>query len=308
MTHYGDLNVGKGNNGVLTIKGTLVITGNFEVGGQGKVVVEAGARLLVFGTYLSNGNTEVANSGLIVVKGEFTANGSTTVTTGNPGEMFIYDDTPQLKDANMPRESEQILLQKYPDIYRFMSQDPSRGRISPLPVELLYFRSTTTNQGIQLEWASAKEWNFSHYTVERSEDGKSFTPIYTEHVSGDSYSTKTYAFLDKQPHFGANYYRLKATDIDESVEYKGMAMAYSGTRGDIQVYPNPAKGGVITVKNPGALEGTWLSITGTTGNELMRIQMPERELQLPSTALPSGIYIVKVWNHLEVKQARLVIQ
>ncbi len=179
---------------------------------------------------------------------------------------------------------------------------------TPLPVELLYFKSTTQPHGIHLEWASAKEWNFSHYTVERSVDGKEFVPIHTEYVSGDSHSTKTYSYLDAQPLYGANYYRLKATDIDATEEYKGMALAYAGTKGELRVYPNPAKGGVIVFKNPGAMEGTWLSVTGSSGREIMRIQMSEQELRLPASVLTSGVYIVKVWNKLEVKQARLVIQ
>jgi hypothetical protein len=46
-----------------------------------------------------------------------------------------------------------------------------------LPIKLIYFRSTTVDDGIKLEWASAEEKNFDYYDIARSEDGTSFTSI-----------------------------------------------------------------------------------------------------------------------------------
>ncbi|EMR04530.1 T9SS type A sorting domain-containing protein [Cesiribacter andamanensis] len=177
----------------------------------------------------------------------------------------------------------------------------------PLPVELLYFRSSATSQGIQLDWASAKEWDFSHYTLERSNNGKDYSPIHVEYVSGDSHTTKQYSYFDRQPQYGANYYRLKATDIDGTEEYKGIVLAYSGTKGDLELAPNPAKGGAVRLRYLGASDGTWVSILNASGVEMARVLMLEHNLQLPIEHLPRGLYLIKVWNQLESRQTRLVI-
>lgn len=176
-----------------------------------------------------------------------------------------------------------------------------------LPIELLYFRSKLQNNGIYLEWASAKEWNFSHYTLERSDNGKDYSIINVIYGNGVSNTVKRYNFQDEQPNFGANYYRLTATDVDGTETVKSMVLAYAGMEGALHIFPNPARGEMLTLRYPGANEGAWLSIQTINGREIMTIQMLEKELRLPVSALPKGIYIVKVNNQFEVKQLKLVI-
>jgi hypothetical protein len=276
-------------NGYLYVYGELIFDGKLTMDEYSRVIILEGGKLT--STNSESDKLSIGGANKVISAGEIDGVKSPNVLTADNLEQYGCNPTGTQQGVNNCNS-------------RFSNPFPP----GILPIELLYFNSSITNQGIQLDWASAKEWNFSHYTVERSVNGKEFTPIHTEYVNGDSYSTKTYSFLDMQPNFGANYYRLKATDIDATEEYKGIALAYSGMKGELQVYPNPAKGGLVTIKNPGAIEGTWLSVTATTGKELMRIQMAEQELRLPASVLPAGVYIVRVWNHLEVKQARLVIQ
>ncbi|AHM62587.1 hypothetical protein D770_21700 [Flammeovirgaceae bacterium 311] len=313
ITRYGDLTFANNYNEYnFSVNDTLVVTGTMTLGTSSMDLrIPSGGVLIVFGVFDAKNKIVIENGGILVVKGDMKFNSSDhEVYTSPGGELFVNGNVTGNTTASEKNEGMDSLRIKYPAIYRFINQTPAPGTgiITPLPVELLYFKASSQHQGINLEWASAKEWNFSHYTVERSEDGKNFTPIHTEYISGDSYSTKTYSFLDVQPNYGANYYRLKATDIDGTAAYKGMALAYAGTKGELQIYPNPSKGGMLTLKNSGAIDGTWMSVTGASGREMMRIQMPEQELRLPTSVLPAGVYIVKVWNHLEVKQARLVIQ
>lgn len=294
---------------------------NLEYTNSGKLTVGANTRLVVWGDLIVNNSLDLDLAGELIVHGSIIMKNNGTLTVKGTGSLTV--NTNFTAGDNLVIENLGSMTIAGTLTAGTNARYSGGGTISIgggcssttagfcttiLPVDLLYFKASAQPQGIQLEWASTKEWNFSHYTVERSEDGKSFMPIHTEYVEGDSYTTKHYAYLDVQPNFGANYYRLKTTDVDQTVEYKGVTVAYAGTKGDLQVYPNPAKGGLVIIKNPGAIEGTWLSIQGITGQELMRIQMAEQELRLPTSALPTGLYIIKVWNLLEVKQARLVIQ
>lgn len=296
-----------------TIKDTLVVFNDFILENDAMpLVVPAGGVLVVFGNLKATNKIQVENGGIIAVKGtvEFTKSGQDAYTdTGGA----IYSNQ---VSGNITAQGDSRVLTTLRDsadpklraLYWFMMQRPDLGPITPLPVELLYFRSRQVAQGVQLEWASAKEWNFSHYTLERSQDGKEYRPLHIETVTSESYTTKTYAFIDQQPLYGANYYRLKATDIDGREEYKGVVLVYSGTKGDVEVSPNPAIAENIRIRYAGASEGTWVQLYNSTGAEVMKAKMDAYELILPVTTLPKGLYIVKIVSQFETKQARLVIK
>ncbi len=256
-------------------------------------------------------------------KGELTMNATSKILIASGGHIDAVTDDGNSVNATwlsiggLKLNGSQINALAEPNQINYQTIEDAEGGcyetqdcdFTPLPVELLYFRSQINAQGVQLEWASVKEWNFSHYTVERSENGRDFTAIHDEFVSGESTTLKTYRFLDQRPVYGANYYRLKTTDIDGTVEYKGLTLAYAGTNGNLRVSPNPAKGSLLTINYPGATaEGTWLSILSAAGNEIMKIQMPEKELRIPTEVLAPGVYIIKVANQLETKQSRLIVQ
>lgn len=315
--HYGDLLFENGANLTIESDGmsggtyvgdTLVVMGDVSFKNTSSLVVKEGAVLVVNGNFEANNNLGVEASGSIIVAGDFTAANNAKIDntvgmlyvggTFDPGKNLTLSDT-QKGVGNMDD-----LRNNDPALYNFYQQSLP----APMPVELLYFTSKTAAQGVKLEWAAAKELNFSHYTIERSENGKDFYAIHTEYAKNDNKTSKVYAYVDGQPQFGANYYRLVATDIDGSQQIKGITLAYAGTDGALKLYPNPSKGGDITLQNPGAIEGTWVSIFNASGREVIKMEMNSVELTLPEGSLSTGIYIVKVYNQLETKQTRLIVQ
>ncbi len=111
----------------------------------------------------------------------------------------------------------------------------------PLPVELSSF-SVNSVEGTkaQLQWETATEVNNYGFEIERSlavnEDGQSKTEPNWEKVTfieghGNSNSTKTYSFTDKNLVGGSKFiYRLKQIDIDGTFEYSDAV--------EIEVLPN----------------------------------------------------------------------
>lgn len=95
---------------------------------------------------------------------------------------------------------------------------------SPLPIELLFFTGKQTNDGHLLEWATASELNFSHFSVERSVDGINFRELEQVKGYGNSKERKDYSFVDRSVIVGRNYYRLKSMDVDGSSEYSRVLM------------------------------------------------------------------------------------
>jgi hypothetical protein len=117
------------------------------------------------------------------------------------------------------------------------------GSWSPLPVQLVSFTGQQQNGVNFLDWVTATEFNVSHFEVERSTDGISFSKIGSVEAAGNSTATRTYQFPDRTAPAGGNYYRLRMVDLDGSFEYsnvvylsKGQSVAISQY---IQVVPNP---------------------------------------------------------------------
>ncbi|MEM6771174.1 MAG: hypothetical protein AAF597_11365, partial [Bacteroidota bacterium] len=84
-----------------------------------------------------------------------------------------------------------------------------------LPVELTEFSATELpKQRVQLSWMTLTEDGNSHFDVERSTDGRTFTYLGAVAGAGDSDEEQWYDFVDENAATGVNYYRLRQVDLD----------------------------------------------------------------------------------------------
>ena len=93
--------------------------------------------------------------------------------------------------------------------------------ITPLPVELLYFEGTVYPSFNNLKWATASEYNSSHFIVEISIDGLNWIEIVNKPSAGNSIEKINYYYLDNIDQFVLHYYRLVQHDIDGQFEIYG---------------------------------------------------------------------------------------
>ena len=89
----------------------------------------------------------------------------------------------------------------------------------PLPVNLTYFRAEAYGKEAQLSWETSWERNSKEFVIERSGDLREFIQIGRTPAAGNTTSRRQYSFVDTAPEKGANYYRLKMVDQDNTVEY-----------------------------------------------------------------------------------------
>jgi hypothetical protein len=113
-----------------------------------------------------------------------------------------------------------------------------------LPVNLLRFDARREETAVVLNWATASETGNEGFEVQRSADARkwealSFVPALSE--NGDSEELLAYAFTDRMPLSGQNYYRLKQVDLDGKFEYSPIRAVFIGENepSGVQVYPNP---------------------------------------------------------------------
>ncbi len=146
-------------------------------------------------------------------------------------------------------------------------------------------------------WNTASERNNSHFSIERSADGRNFTEIGKINGAGESSSSKTYTFNDPKPLKGINYYRLKQVDFDGKFEYSKVVSVVFGKTGGVRVFPTVDVADVLRIQfdEPTEDATNWQVIdaagrvvaTGAFEAELA-------EYDVPVGQLPAGAYFLRL--------------
>jgi SdrD B-like domain/GEVED domain/Secretion system C-terminal sorting domain len=183
-----------------------------------------------------------------------------------------------------------------------------------LPVELSEFHGKATGCNNTLTWRSESEEGFSHYVLERSEDGINFKKIALVRGTGDVAMYQTYQYFDESAKVN-NYYRLKMVDLDGSFAYSKKVYIKSGCEEayEMILYPNPisVKQGVLNIKfHSAAQSDVILTITDVLGQVIRRLTLSAEAswntLSLDVSDLAIGTYFVKKEGDNEV--FRFVVQ
>ena len=109
-----------------------------------------------------------------------------------------------------------------------------------LPVELASFVGRPNGCLVDLQWHTESEENFSHFELERSENGRDFKKIAALAGNGGTGVPFSYSYLDKLAAV-QNYYRLKMIDLDGTVEFSKVISVKTDceNRKAFTLYPNP---------------------------------------------------------------------
>lgn len=172
------------------------------------------------------------------------------------------------------------------------------------------------NQYIELKWTTTYENNSQYILVEKSIDNKTFTLKEEVFAAGSSNAIKTYNFIDKNPIYGKNYYRLRYVDVLNKY-YNGPAGTYNYSPlatepiNQIQksiIYPNPASGSFFVktnLKNPEfdlhSLIGLKVSIDVS--------QLADEEYVIdPKGKVMPGVYFLKIHNSEEKQFQKILMK
>jgi len=165
------------------------------------------------------------------------------------------------------------------------------------PIKLTSFTGRlVTDNSVNLDWASAMEFNSYKYEVQRSADGRNFETVGTIDASGNSNTPVKYNFTDKVPLAGAYFYRLKQVDVDNFTEYSKVVYINSKKGAGIitRVFPNPFTseiqliGATSADMTPGNIKV--FNITG----QLVNFRIVGANAIAIDDSSPKGLYIIKV--------------
>jgi len=166
------------------------------------------------------------------------------------------------------------------------------------PVSLLSFDAKRSGRVNQLNWTTSQEVNTSHFVVERSADGRTFTAIGEVTAAGNSTSAKDYRYMDATPAKGINYYRLRMIDNDNAFKISEIKNVKNLGVADISVNPNPVQQQMKVVLEAEAAERATLTITDLSGRKIytgfVNVVVGTNNFEVPASQLSKGSYIVTV--------------
>lgn len=114
---------------------------------------------------------------------------------------------------------------------------------SPLPIELVDFKASCTNDVVTINWTTATEINNDFFTVQRSADLATYDNVALVQGAGNSNTYRNYSAKDLYPLAGTAYYRLMQTDYNGEYEVFSPVTVSCVIKGSdvISVFPNPAQ-------------------------------------------------------------------
>ncbi len=167
-----------------------------------------------------------------------------------------------------------------------------------LPLDLLSFDVAKKAETVQLKWVSANEVGFSHYNVQKSEDGKYFSFLTKIKATG----ADNYQAMDEKPSAGQNYYRLEMVDTDGKRKYsKIVNVTFDSKISTCSVYPNPtADNNVtldVTLSKDSDLIVEWTDVAGRSRlRNQQKVTQGNSQIPVDISALANGLYFITVRN------------
>jgi hypothetical protein len=170
-----------------------------------------------------------------------------------------------------------------------------------LPIVLTDFQAIPKTGAALLQWTVSPGSNPASFDIERSTDAVPFASIGSLSGGAGSSTPDQYSFTDYQPVAGANYYRLKMTDVDGNLLYSGIRSLNfnSGTATGLLLYPNPATD-QLTITMPGTTGTAEWRMINTAGSVLRTGKFSSTGLlRIPINGLPNGLYFIEVHHGSE---------
>jgi hypothetical protein len=181
---------------------------------------------------------------------------------------------------------------------------------APLPVSLISFTGQKVNETVKLSWTTAEESNSKEFIVTRSTDGRTFTAIGKVAAAGNSNRPVNYSFIDVQPVYGVNYYRLQQVDIDGRSTNSDIVRIKTDNRsGGFIAGPNPARG-TITIYRQGSNDAARVELLDVNGKLMQQLNIGAATYATPInvSGLAKGIYLLKLTTSKGIQTEKFMVK
>jgi len=169
-----------------------------------------------------------------------------------------------------------------------------------LPVKLVNFTASLTNNQTALNWTTASEINNKGFQVEKSNDGKNFSAITFVSGAGNTNRLMNYTYNDDNKLTA--FYRLKQIDFDGKFEYSNIVKV-SNDELLIDLNPNPFSDDIVLSSPNKIVNAEIIDMNGKT--KIMEI-VNSNKVTINTSALSNGIYFIRVNDGKKVITKRII--
>ena len=186
---------------------------------------------------------------------------------------------------------------------------------SPLPVELVQFEGTTSEDGVALRWQTASETGNAGFEVQRRVSEEGWEQIAFVEGSGTTAEAKTYRHKDIGIPYATDTlrYRLRQVDTDGSSALSDPVVVDRGAPGELELlgtFPNPAQSQVtVRYAVPESQSGATLRLYDILGRQVRskEVGTGRHEQHLDISGLGSGVYFLRLRAGGETKTQKLTV-
>lgn len=171
----------------------------------------------------------------------------------------------------------------------------------PLPLTLLEFKGAVQNENGILQWKTDNELNTKSFAVERSTDGRHFSPVGNVNAANEN-GVHYYNYTDaniKSLGTSIIYYRLRQVDADSKSTYSRIvALTLDKQKSFAMLYPNPVRKDInltITLARKDKLNWQLMDTYGRViRNGNYELGAGSTALTIDGSKLTSGNYYLKL--------------
>jgi hypothetical protein len=181
-----------------------------------------------------------------------------------------------------------------------------------LPVLFILFNVKCAGNNVLISWKTAQEQNSSHFTIERSTNGTTWTVIGNQPAAGNSSTEKSYSFTDNNA-VQQSFYRIAEHDIDGRVQYTSILKASCDGNDLFKLWPNPFTETVFVNITTSNAAQVIIRVFDSRG-ALIKIQKTNllpgsNQVNVDMKNLPAGMYqLITEWNNGLMKKITGVIK
>lgn len=179
------------------------------------------------------------------------------------------------------------------------SATANAGIPNNLPVKFIRFYAQQVGDYVQIRWITDSEYDNDFFTVERSKNMTLWEPLEVVPGSEISPGAGEYEYFDLDPIEGANYYRIRQTDLNGAFDFSHTEKVevdfFADEIAEVAVAPNPLPGSSLSfnVNGPTSLVGATVKLIDITGKEVKTtIEINDTELNVTPLNRMSGFYFL----------------
>jgi hypothetical protein len=161
------------------------------------------------------------------------------------------------------------------------------------------FNANCAGDKVNITWTTASEFNASHYSLQTSRDGQTWTEVAEIAAAGTTSQESNYAYQDFL-FGGVSYYRLVQVDLDGASEIYGpISVDCEISESSMTVYPNPTNNDfTVLIQTTESFENATIELVDLSGRAVevkeMNILPGSTQVRFETKGIMPGTYIVRI--------------